>query len=696
MRKAGLLDRPPLTATRGMLAAAIRDPGVIRYFRAKMSANAEILEVDLFTGKDLAADKREPRFRIFLDRGRDDFASWNTVEEKWSSAKIDMLETGDCGYTYYRCRNHAAKETLNTVNRYLGTGNMQDVETAVAAFQAKIRKRQLDRKRRLVTDIIDGYMNTVPDRLPADWMRFINDRVLEPAHCIVFKRREKQGYCTHCMRRVPVPGNARHNMPGKCTCGSRITYKSWQKQKSIVYATRASVLMKCTDGQNRVYRQFYVRMRMMRGKDYVPEITAHEDYRQIFFISDEKGGLKSVGDYEWGVFGSTGMKRWCRAGTVKHGCFCGGSYGYGCSVLYTANMTKLLKGTKLQYIPAADIVKGMGPERIDVMAVLGDMGNGFPYEAFWKMGLKRFVKERVFRGGTEGRAGTDRCADKPWKYLKMSKADMNRAVRLDADDRQMRVIQLTAESGVSLADEQVRWLGMHAGADALLGYFSVHTPHRIIRYLKERVKLEECEAGGNDNLQLWKDYINTARQLGWSLSDGSVFFPQNIRRAHDEAVRAFTLREDREDAEEMRLEDMKMHRNARQIKKAFCYRDDEFMLKVPGNYLEFKHEGLIQHNCVATYFKKAVQGECIIVFIRRRKTPDRPFCTVEIRNDHGSFTVVQNRSAYNKAAPEDAERFLTVAVRAAQRIADNMAGEEKKKGSAQEQRNRRQIWGSLQ
>ena len=47
---------------------------------------------------------------------------------------------------------------------------MQDVETAVISFQMRVRKDELTKKHRLITDVIDGYMDTVPDRLPADWM----------------------------------------------------------------------------------------------------------------------------------------------------------------------------------------------------------------------------------------------------------------------------------------------------------------------------------------------------------------------------------------------------------------------------------------------------------------------------------------------------------------------------------------------
>lgn len=543
MRKAGLLDKKPLTATGKMLAEAKKDTGTVKYatftystsrqnteyesryyFRAEPSAVDGILEVSLFTRKDLAEGKKEPRFRIFLDHEKKDFESWDTVNEKWSRAKIDMLDTGDARYTYsYRGRNHAPETVKKLVNRCLGTGSMKDVEAAVLDFQCRVREIELKNKHRLITDMIDGYMDTVPDKLPADWMRFINRKALEPGHCIFFERKSGAGYCTCCRLHVRVPATARHNMPGKCTCGSRITYKSWNKQKQFTYRIKASIIQKCTDGQNFVYRQFGVLMTAEREKEYIPEITLDERYRMIFRITDRKGPLEKIDSYEWGEFKNTGVVRWCQE--LNHVRYCySDNFGYARSVLYTSNLNRILKGTKLQYVPAADIIKGM-EGTINVLAALGDMGMYFPYEVFWKMGLKRFVMERIKRDGTDGLICMADSFQKPWQYLKISKEDIMQAVRIDATDRQMRIIQRAAELNVKLTDEQVLWLDENVGVSVLMRFFTIHTPHRIIRYLKEKVMIPDDESSGKERLHFWSDYLDTAEQLHWDLRDRSVFFP---------------------------------------------------------------------------------------------------------------------------------------------------------------------------
>ena len=166
-------------------------------------------------------------------------------------------------------------------------------------------------------------------------------------------------------------------------------------------------------------------------------------------------------------------------------------------------------------------------------------------------------------------------------------------------------------------------------------------------------------------------------QSTWFRARRALFFPQNIQRAHDEAVNFLTIKKDKEAAESMKEKDRIMHQNAKEIKKAFCYKDKQYMIKVPGCYLDFKREGHLQHNCVATYYEKAVKGKCIILFLRKRESPNEPFCTVEIHSNQGKFHIVQNRIAYNKDAPEEAKEFLKKAVAEAQKIADKMVKQEK-------------------
>ena len=158
-----------------------------------------------------------------------------------------------------------------------------------------------------------------------------------------------------------------------------------------------------------------------------------------------------------------------------------------------------------------------------------------------------------------------------------------------------------------------------------------------------------------------------ARELNYRLEDEQIFFPQNVERAHDEAAQELQEKKDRIEATEKKKKDRIMKKNAADIRKVFDYEDDDFIIMVPECWMDFKKEGNEQHNCVATYYERAVQGKTIILFIRRKAEPNKSFCTVEIGRKGMNFTIVQNRIIYNKEAPEEAVRFMKRAVEQAQK-----------------------------
>ena len=103
-----------------------------------------------------------------------------------------------------------------------------------------------------------------------------------------------------------------------------------------------SILQRCTNRKNFVYRQFRVDITMEQSSGYVPEIFTMETYRRIFDIMEAGQRIHSEG-YEWGCFRNIGIKRWCTEGSVNHGGWLNGSggYGYARSVLYTGNISRL-------------------------------------------------------------------------------------------------------------------------------------------------------------------------------------------------------------------------------------------------------------------------------------------------------------------------------------------------------------------
>lgn len=654
MKKAGLIKVKPLMATDNMLQQARSDLGerktihrsygpdtryteykTFLYFRARKQG--AILEICLYTRADLARRDRAPRYRIFLDRDGESHATYECAEGKWRTGKIDSLPCGSRIYYVPDPKPVASESTKKLINDYCRTGRLMDVKEAILDFQSACAGKRLKKKYKLETDQIDYMLNMVSE-LPKDFDKFVEDYGCYYAQYIFYKDKSI-GYCTHCGEVVPIKEKPSHNMPGKCShCGSSITYKSWNKQKYCDTEHTVSIIQKCADGETYIYRQFEVRRRVHRDNLYIPEKTVHEEYRVIM-----DNNMRSRYEYEFGEYRHTGVRRWCNSGSIQRGYYYSYSL-YSSSVLYHGNLKKLLNETKLKYIPIAEIIKSNPGRAFNVCATLDDMchGNRFPFEAYWKMGLRKFAADHMYAGQRLTKMNYE--YKKPWEILRITKEILNQAIKLNASDQQMRILQRAHEVGVRLTDEQVKWLDTYMGVSSIIAYFRVQTPHRIIRYLKEQVNVyvprKQQTTQSDERLRLYIDYLDTARQLGWDMRDRGIFFPQDITRAHDEAVQLFNAQKDEREAAKMKDKDKKLRAIVKDVRKVFDYEDDEYKLLVPECFKEFKAEGNAQHNCVASsYYDRAVRGEVIILFIRKKAEQDKSFCTVEIQNRHGEFVI---------------------------------------------------------
>lgn len=67
--------------------------------------------------------------------------------------------------------------------------------------------------------------------------------------------------------------------------------------------------------------------------------------------------------------------------------------------------------------------------------------------------------------------------------------------------------------------------------------------------------------------------------------------------------------------------------------KPYLYEDDNFIIKSPDKPLEVLNEGKALHHCVATYLNSIGEGNTIILFIRKKSEPNKPYFTLAIEDD---------------------------------------------------------------
>ncbi len=74
----------------------------------------------------------------------------------------------------------------------------------------------------------------------------------------------------------------------------------------------------------------------------------------------------------------------------------------------------------------------------------------------------------------------------------------------------------------------------------------------------------------------------------------------------------------------------------------------DYILRHPADVKELEQEGRELHHCVASYLDRIVAKETDVMLLRKKSEPDKPFFTIELRNN----LVVQCRTFKNQTEPE--------------------------------------------
>ena len=142
-----------------------------------------------------------------------------------------------------------------------------------------------------------------------------------------------------------------------------------------------------------------------------------------------------------------------------------------------------------------------------------------------------------------------------------------------------------------------------------------------------------CEFGGIEPgasiVQEIGDYAHMMRQI----SDKFEKYPRYFLSTHKIACRNYN-----------RLKHQFDERNfQKQRKPEYEMSFKDYVFIYPKTTQEIKDEAVQQNNCVASYIQRVIDGNCHILFLRKKDSPTKSLVTIEVRNGK----IVQARQAYN-------------------------------------------------
>lgn len=263
-------------------------------------------------------------------------------------------------------------------------------------------------------------------------------------------------------------------------------------------------------------------------------------------------------------------------------------------------------------------------------------------ELIAKAGFTRASAD-VFRSKTSLRKGT-RLGD----VIKLPKSVI-KLIKDDCDYKQIKALEFLHEKGGGLTPEKIAFMerldGYHRRLHLLPQIKELvnqgYKLTELFNYLERADVYQAIEPAAA--LMILSDYVNMAAASEVPYDK----FPNSLKKAHDLMLRRYKYIENEVYSKQV-LKKIKEN-------KHLSYEGEEYSIILPKDTADLVREGNTLHHCVASYIKRISIGVSFIVFLRKTIDKDKPFYTIEIRDDR----VVQVRGYANKKlANPKAKEFL--------------------------------------
>lgn len=131
---------------------------------------------------------------------------------------------------------------------------------------------------------------------------------------------------------------------------------------------------------------------------------------------------------------------------------------------------------------------------------------------------------------------------------------------------------------------------------------------------------------------LMKELHDYARMMS-EISPKFDKYPRNFLTTHKIAIRNYNRLKQEFDEKLFK----------KQIRKEYEYKFKDYYFIYPDSTQDIKDEAVQQNNCVASYIKNVITGDCHIMFLRKLNALNHSLVTIEIRNNQ----IVQAKRRFN-------------------------------------------------
>ena len=582
----------------------------------RCQSRGSILMICLFLPQDIQKGNKCPSFEIYCNVEGDEFITRKIKNDKeigWSEAKIYNLgAVWNTLQKVWGCEGSKKRvwmnrDTQNTIKSMLKT-DKSGLE-GIWEWQNRARERNRIKAEKRQQAPWDADMALVPDVCPsfAGWMQKEG-----PDQYFIFYKYDKkgatEGYCSHCMRRVPII-KPKHNKDTKCKlCGISAKFKADTRVQtltttmyygSIVQKVKGGIVIRTYEG-----KQWY------RGQEVYEPYVAMREIERVLVFND--GHTKR---YQWGLYKNKEY-RWI-PGDVTY------TFNTGAS-LYKRNFSQLkksvLKHTTLDYwkkLPCG------------VSHYIAIEKSNKCIEKLVKIGMFTLAKEMIYMRADE--LLNDEATELS-KMLKIDKQRLQRLKKMDGGKDHLEWLQHEKDCNKAYKDEMINEFAESGIGPKDFDFLPVANVsyEKIWNYLKKQSVIIQGPLSWTK--RTWKDYLNMAKRADLNVKSDMIWKPKNLYAAHQEVILLLQKEKLEEQAAELAKKWTKVNDILPNLSK-FEYADDKYAIVTPRAIIDIVKEGTSLQHCVHTcdfYFDRIQKNESYLFFLRRAESPSSSWYTLEV------------------------------------------------------------------
>lgn len=261
-------------------------------------------------------------------------------------------------------------------------------------------------------------------------------------------------------------------------------------------------------------------------------------------------------------------------------------------------------------------------------------------EMIVKMGLYKVVTDLLLG---QSQSGLRWNAKTPWGFFGLQKQDWG---VLKKEQLSMELIGMVQE-GISARDAVQLIRKMSPGAASKLHTCAkeLHiSVNKALRYI------ESLNAGKTaEVVQIWEDYLRMAKMLQYDMTRQDVTMPKKLHERHDAAAETVKINE-------AELQSKAYKKRYEKLRRKYEFSYAGLTVVVPKTAQEIIQEGKTLKICVGGYAPRHMDGRTTILFIRKKRTPERSLYSIEMGGTQGD-QIIQTHGYRNEACGQDNPRI---------------------------------------